>query len=154
MAWLRILAGGALIVVSVAAADQVRKGLQQYSAGVLKVDSVGQGQFLTWQFAVLGVLVGGGLAGATTGAGARHGIFAGGLGAVGVLGATAMQGESLTPIAYWLKRLSLGELAPTDPLAVGAAVGGVLLLGLIGGWLGGSLFQPLAPPHRLRTGID
>ena len=35
--------------------------------------------------------------------------------------------------------------------------GGVLFLGLIGGWLGAALFQPLVPAHlrgRLRTGLD
>ncbi len=156
-AWARILVGALLMVVAVAAADQVRKGVQKYSAGMLKVDSVGQAQFITWQFAVLGVLVGGGLAGAATGAGARHGVIAGGLGGVGVLGATAARGEALGPISYWLSKLSLGELAPTDPLAVAAAVGGVLFLGLLGGWLGGSLFQPLAPEHmrkRLGIGLD
>lgn len=157
MAWARVLVGALLIVVAVATADQVRKGVQKYSAGMLKVDSVGQAQFITWQFAVLGVLAGGGIAGATTGAGMRHGIIAGGLGGVGVLCATAARGEALGPVSYWLNKLSLGELAPTDPAAVAAALGGVLFLGLIGGWLGGALFQPLAPAHlrgRLRTGLD
>ncbi len=156
-AWARILVGALLMVVAVTSADPVRKGFQKYSGGMLKVDSVGQAQFITWQFAVLGVLVGGGLAGAATGAGTRHGIIAGGLGGVGVLGATAARGEALGPISYWLGKLSLGELAPTDPAAAAAAVGGVLFLGLLGGWLGGSLFQPLAPEHvrrRLRMGMD
>ena len=155
-AWGRVLIGAVLMVIAVAASDQVRQGMQKYSDGMLKVGSVGQAQFITWQFAVLGVLTGGAIAGATTGAGLRHGLVAGVFGAVGVLGATALHGEALSPVNYWLGQLSLSELAPTDPAAVGAAVGGVLFLALLGGWLGGALFQPLAPDYmrgRLKTGM-
>lgn len=156
-AWARVLVGATLVVVAVAGADPVRKGMQKHSDGMLKVDSVGQAQFITWQFAVLGVLAGGALAAAGTGAGLRHGLLTGGLGAAGVLGATAARGEVLGPVGYWLDKLALGGLAPTDPAALAAAVGGVLFLGLIGGWLGSALFQPLAPEYmrgRLRTGLD
>ncbi len=156
-AWARVLVGAMLMVVAVAGADPVRKGMQKYSDGMLKVASQGQAQFLTWQFAVLGVLGGGALAAAGTGAGLRHGLLAGGVGGVGVLGATALRGQVLGPVGYWLDKLALGELAPTDPSAVAAAIGGVIFLGLLGGWLGGALFQPLAPEHRrgrLRTGLD
>lgn len=153
-AWARVLVGAMLVVVAVVGADPARKGMQQYSNGMLKVATQGQAQFITWQFAVLGVLAGGALAAAGTGAGLRHGLLAGGIGGVGVLGATAARGQMLGPVGYWLDKLSLGDLAPTDPTAVAAALGGVVFLGVLGGWLGGTLFQPLAPEHlrgRLRT---
>jgi hypothetical protein len=124
---------------------------------MLHADSIGQAQFLTWQIAVFGILGGGMLAGAATGAGVRHGLVAGALGGIGVLALTAMHGEPLRPVAYWLSKLSLGGLPSNDPAAIGAAVGGMLFLGLVGGWLGGTLFLPLAPPHmrrRLRSGMD
>lgn len=154
--WVRVFVGAAVMVASVAGADQLRKGMQKYSEGALKVSSVGQGRFIAWQIAMVGVLAGAGFAGATTGAGARHGLFAGGLAGVGVLGATAARGEALVPIQYWLGQFALGELAPTEPAAVAGALLGVALAGLLGGWLGGSLFQPLIPEHMrgLRGGLD
>ncbi|HEY1190364.1 MAG TPA: hypothetical protein VGE74_22210 [Gemmata sp.] len=154
--WARVLVGAAVMVVSVVCADQLRKGMQKYSEGTLKVSSVGQARFITWQIAMVGMLTGAGLAGASTGAGTRHGALAGGLAGVGVLGATAARGEALVPVQYWLGQLSLGELAPTEPAAVAGALVGVALTGLLGGWLGGSLFQPLIPEHMrgLRTGLD
>ncbi|MBN9119861.1 MAG: hypothetical protein J0I06_11990 [Planctomycetes bacterium] len=156
-AWLRVLAGALMMISAVAVAEQARSGAQKYSGGMLKVTSIGQGQFLTWQIAVFGVLAGGATAGAATGAGVRHGLLAGILGGAGVIGLTAAQGEALGPVAYWLSTLSLAGLPPTAPAAIVAAAGGVLLLGFLGGWLGGSLFQPLAPAHmrrRLRAGLD
>lgn len=156
-AWLRIMAGAMVMLAAVAAADQVRSGAQKYSGGLLRVNSIGQGQFLTWQIAVLGMLAGGALAGAGTGAGVRHGLIAGALGGISVLALTVLNGQPLSPVAYWLRKLSLGELQPSDPTAIIAAISWVLTLGILGGWLGGTLFQPLAPEHmrhRLRTGLD
>jgi hypothetical protein len=156
-AWLRILAGAMIMLLAVAAAEQVRSGAQKYSGGALRVYSIGQGQFLTWQIAILGVLGGGVLAGAGTGAGIRHGLISGALGGVGVIGLTAMHGAPLSPVSYWLNKIALGEAASNDPYAIGAALGGVLFLGFLGGWLGGTLFLPLAPDHmrsRLRTGLE
>ena len=75
--WVRVLAGAAIMVIGVAAADPVRMTLQKNSAGLLRVESQGQGQFITWQLATLVVLCGGVFAAAGTGAGIRHGIFAG-----------------------------------------------------------------------------
>lgn len=156
-AWLQVLVGAMMMVVAVTAVEQVRSKMQKNSGGLLHVNSVGEGQFLTWQFAVFGVLAGGVLAGAATGAGIRHGVLAGGLGGVGVLGVTAIRGELLTPVRYWLNGLSLRELTPNEPAVILATLSGMLLLGLLGGWLGGTLFLPLAPEHmrnRLQTGLD
>ncbi len=154
---LRVLAGAMIMMASVAVADKVRSGAQKYSGGMLRVNSVGQGQFLTWQIAVLGMLVGGATAAAGTGAGVRHGVLAGALGSVGILALTVSAGEPFSPITYWLRALSLGAVPYNDPAAITAAVSGVLLLGVLGGWLGGTLFQPLAPEHMrrpVRSGMD
>jgi hypothetical protein len=153
-AWVRVLAGAVIMLASVAVAEQVRTGAQKYSAGALKVTSVGQGRFLTWQIAVFGVVVGGAVAAAGTGAGLRHGALAGVLGGAGVAGLTLARGATLGPVEFWLSTLSLYDVAPTAPPALVAAAGGVVLLGFVGGWLGGTLFLPLAPAHlrrRLRS---
>ncbi|HJZ53313.1 MAG TPA: hypothetical protein VKE74_00050 [Gemmataceae bacterium] len=155
-AWFRVLVGALLMVAGAGLADQIRFGAQKYSGGLLKVESRGQGRFLSWQFATLVILGGGALAGAGTGAGIRHGIFAGVLGAAGVLGLSSAQGEIVIPAGYWLDKLHLGGLALLDPAAVTAVASGVILAGMVGGWLGATLFLPLAPPHmrnrRLRMG--
>lgn len=156
-AWARVLVGAMIMLVALAAADQVRTGAERVTEGALHVNSVGQGRFLTWQIAVFGILTGGAVAGAATGAGVRHGFMTGMIGGFGAVGLAAARGEQLPPVRYWLSKLALGEAAANDPAVLAAAVGGVALFGLVGGWLGGSLFQPLAPlsmRRRARTGLD
>lgn len=153
-AWIRVLAGAMVMLASVAVAEQVRSGAQKYSGGMLKVTTIGQGRFLTWQIAVFGVLSGGVVAAAGTGAGLRHGLLSGAIGGAGVLGLTVLSGQSLGPVEYWLSSLALHDLPPDAPLSLLAAAGGVVVLGFFGGWLGGLLFLPLAPEHlrhRLRS---
>ncbi len=155
--WVRVFLGAMLMVLAVVAADKVRGGAQKYSGGLLRVNSIGQARFLTWQLAVLGGLAGGVVAGASTGAGLRHGGLAGGASAVGVVALSVAAGETLGPVKYWLGQLSLSGLRPTDPAAIVAALAGMLILGVVGGWLGSSLFLPLAPAEmrrRPRIGMD
>ena len=121
------------------------------------MESTGQGEFITWQLATFVVLCGGVFAAAGTGAGIRHGIMAGVLGAAGVVGVCQNRGEVLPPVEYWLKKIELEELPFTNPSVMMAVCGGVVVIALIGGWLGGTLFLPLAPPHmrkRLQIGLD
>jgi hypothetical protein len=155
--WIRVLAGAAIMVIGVVAAEQVRHTLQKNSGGLLKVDSMGQGDFITWQLATLAVLTGGVVAGAATGAGIRHGILSGFVGAGGLIGICMKMGGALPPIEYWLSKMSLDGLPLMAPTVLTAIGGGVMLLALLGGWLGGALFQILAPESmRKRTsfGLD
>lgn len=154
---LRILAGVAIMVAGVAIADQFRLYAQRYSGGLLRVQSLAQGEFITWQLAVFAVLLGGVVAGAGTGAGVRHGLFAGLLGGVAILGLCLKSGAPLAPVEFWLDWLSLDELPLTHLSVVVGIAGSVLLAGVVGGWLGGTLFLPLAPEHmrrRLQIGTD
>jgi hypothetical protein len=154
---LRILAGVAIMVAGVAVADQFRLYAQRYSGGLLRVQSLAQGEFITWQLAVFAVLLGGVVAGAGTGAGVRHGLLTGMLGGVAILGLCLKTGSALAPVEFWLGWLSLDELPLTNLSVVVGIAGSVLLAGLVGGWLGGALFLPLAPAHlrrRLQIGTD
>lgn len=156
-AWAKVLLGAVLALAAVALAEQLRASAEKYSAGALRVSSVGQARFIAWQFAALGVLAGGVLAAAGTGAGLRHGLIAGGLAAAGVMGLIAARGENLPPISFWLSTIGLGGRSPNDPAALGATFAGVLLLVAAGGWLGSLLFPPLAPASMrkpLRLGQD
>jgi hypothetical protein len=155
--WVRIFTGAMIMLAAVASADELRMGAQKFSGGLLRVTNLGQGQYLTWQIAVFGILAGGVMAGAATGSGLRHGLAAGSIGGVGVLGLTSMRGETLSPAIYWLSKLSLSTARAADPAALTATFGGILFLGILGGWLGASLFLPLAPAQMRqhpRTGLD
>jgi hypothetical protein len=155
--WIRVLAGACVMVVGVIGADQLRHGMQKNSAGMLRVENLGQGEFITWQMATFAVLAGGVAAGAGTGAGIRHGILAGFLGAAGVLGICSKLGTTVPPVEYWLVKMSLDGLPLMAPTVVMAVGGGVLFVAILGGWLGGALFLPLAPEYmrkRLNVGLD
>jgi hypothetical protein len=156
-AWARVLVAAVAMAAAVGMADRVRVGVQRNSGGLFRVQTLGQGQYLTWQLATLAVLAAGAAAGAGTGAGARHGLLAGGLAGGGVLGLCAKAGGALPPVEYWLAALGLDGLPVTAPAAAAAVVGGVVLAGLVGGWLGGTLFPPLADESQLRRtrgGLD
>src|SRR5207302_9102793 len=92
--------------------------------------------------------VGGGAAGAGRGAGGWAGTVAGVLGGLGAVGLTVLRGGALSPQAeFQLSRLSLAGAGPLEPHAVAAVAGGILILGVLGGWLGAQLYLPLAPDH-------
>jgi hypothetical protein len=151
--WIRVLAGATIMVLGIAFADPVRSFLQRHSGGLLHVESLGQSEFITWQFATLCGICGGVFAAAGTGAGVRHGLLTGLLGAAGVFGVCQSQGEPLPPIYYYLARTSLDELPLMSGTVLGAVGGGLVALGLLGGWLGGALF-PILAPERMRKRLD
>jgi hypothetical protein len=153
--WIRILIGATVMICGAMIADKSRVFIQKNSAGLFRVQSVGQGEFITWQLASFAVLLGGVIAGAGTGAGIRHGLITGSIGGIGLLGICLKQGTAIPPIAFWLVRVSLNDWPITNPSVCAVVAGTILLVGLVGGWLGGALFLPLAPAHmrkRLRSG--
>jgi len=151
--WLKVTLGIALMSVGVLLADDFRTAIQRGTAGMFKVDSVGQGRFVSFQLATLAVLVGGMTAAAGTGAGARHGMYASMFTSALVVGVMASRPGNLpSPISYTLELLSV----PPQPITAAAMAMGctLTLFGILGGWLGGQLFLPLAPAHmrqRLRS---
>jgi len=145
--WPRIVLGAFVMIVGMAIADDFRKAAQKHSGGLLRVESLGQGEFITWQIGMFAVLFGGIIAGAETSAGLRHGVISGTIGAIGVYATCAKAGTVLPPVAWSLNRLSMSDL-PLDSPAVIAAIGGIVLLtGVLGGCLGGVIFLKLAPLH-------
>jgi hypothetical protein len=158
MQWVRILLGAGIMVIGFVLAEKVRYGAQKYSGGFLQVQSVAQGQFMSWQLALLSILVGGGVAAAGTGMGLRHGGIAGFFAGAVAVTLNAQQGSPNQPSEYWLDRLSLSGLPPLDPYAVLAVGGGIFFAALVGGWLGSQLLPPLVPEHmrdrRFKLGAD
>jgi hypothetical protein len=155
--WVRVLVGAAVMVFGVTAADQARRLLQKNSGGLLRVESMAQGEFITWQMAAFAVLLGGVAAGAGTGAGVRHGLIAGAIGGTAIFGVCARTGSAVPPVEYWLEWAALDGYALTTGPAVLGIVGGIAAVALVGGWLGSALFLPLAPPElrkRVLRGLD
>jgi hypothetical protein len=155
--WVRILFGAAVMVVGVTIIDEVRLGMQKYSGGLLQVQSMSQGRFITWQLATLLVLLGGVTAGASTGAGLRHGLIAGIIAGAAILGVCLKMDNAIPPVEYWLEWIAMDGYPLTAGPAILAIVGSIVVVALLGGWLGSALFLPLAPPqmrHRLRSGLD
>jgi hypothetical protein len=155
--WIRVIASAAIMVCGVTGAESAKNYAQRYSLGLLRVQNLAQGEFITWQIASFAVLLAGAVAGAGTGAGLRHGFFAGVVGGAGVLVVCLKQGAALPPIAYWLERISLDHLDLMTPAVCLVVPMSILAVGVVGGWLGGALFLPLAPPamrRRLRLGGD
>ena len=97
-------------------------------------------------------------AAAGTGAGVRHGLLAGLFGAAGGIGVTAWRGALPVPAVYLIEHMGLDPNAAADPGVLTAVAFGLVVAGVVGGWLGGTLFLPLAPAHlrgkRLRLGMD
>jgi hypothetical protein len=155
--WIRVIAGAVIMVIGIAFADPFRSFLQRNSGGILHVESFGQSEYITWQFATLVAICGGVFAAAGTGAGVRHGLLAGMLGALGVVAVCQSQGEALPPIYYFLARSSLDDLPLTSPTVLGSIGAAIVAMGLLGGWLGGTLFPTTAPKQmrkRLQVGLD
>ncbi len=153
-AWLRILAGALVMLAAVAFAERFRFTMQKYTEGGLKVESRAQGRFMSWQLASMAALIGAAFAGAGTGAGLRHGIFAGVLAGAGVVGLGIANGKVEPAIEFWLDRLQLSNLGVNDPSVMIVVAGGIALAGAAGGWLGGTLFQPLAPAHMRKKKLN
>jgi hypothetical protein len=156
--WARIFIGVSIMVIGFVMAEKVRFAAQKYSGGMLSVNSVAQGQFMSWQLALVAVMVGAGTAAGGTGAGIRHGLIAGILAGAAAVALNAQRGGPNQPSEYWLDKLGLSGLPPLDLNAAMAVGGGILLAAVVGGWLGSQLLPPLAPEQvrdrRVRLGGD
>jgi hypothetical protein len=157
-AWFRVALGSGIIVAGAALANPLRVEAQKATGGALHAESRWEARFVSCQFAALIIMGGGIVAGAATGAGIRHGVYAGLLGSIGVFALAGSYGDLATPGGYVGDELNIGSSDPTNVFALGTMVIGVFAGGLIGGWLGGTLFLPLAPRHLrhrlLRIGDD
>jgi hypothetical protein len=96
-AWFRVILGATIIVAGTALADSARLRAQKATAGMLHADSRWEARFVACQIAALLTMAGGMVAGAATGAGIRHGIYTGLLGAIGVLVMAGSIGGLATP---------------------------------------------------------
>jgi hypothetical protein len=150
MAWGRLGLALVLLVTAVAGADAARQLLKKGSAGMLQMGGPAQAPLVDLQLAAVGVVLAGAFAGASTGAGLRHGVIVGFLGSLAVLGMLSSNLESARIIEEGV--LDLFGL-PTDGSAGGqgtlAMAGSVFVLTSLAGWFGGQLCPVLASKAQL-----
>jgi hypothetical protein len=104
---------------------------------------------LQTQLAGLMMLVAGLIAGSGTAAGLRHGLIAGVVGALAMVGITVATNPEPFRIGQYVATLFGWEAGSTNVLmAIGA---GAFLLALVGGVLGGSIFPRVIKQRRRRT---
>lgn len=157
--WPRVLIGATVMVVGITVAEDVRMNVQRYSGGVFHTSTRVEAQFITWQLALLLGLGGAMLAGADTGVGTRHGIYAGVIAGLGVYGLSYQRGidHLFPPLRFWLSTLSVPMESVSALETAAAIILSVFALGVVGGWMGGALWQPIVPEHMRRTrrhGLD
>ena len=142
-AWGRVGLALVLLVAAVAGADATRQLLKKGSAGLLEMGGPVQAPLVDLQLATIGVILAGAFAGSSTGAGLRHGVITGTLGALAVLGLRSL--ESVAAVVEGI--LWMFDL-PTDGSAGGpgtlAVAGTVFVTVAMAGWFGGQLMPVLA----------
>lgn len=135
IAWWRVVAGATIMTCGVIWSNMILNWIVDTTHGALNVTTHFQAKLISAEIAALTMLIGAGLAGATTWNGAKQGLCVGIGGVVLYLGF-----EWANP------KLQL----ETVVFAVSCMLG----LGLAGGWFGGRLFPPLGRARRVRRIID
>jgi hypothetical protein len=128
VAWVRVGVGALLAVAGTLSAGALFDMAIDASDGKLATSDEMQDYVIIWEIKALAMLLGGGLAGATTRNGAKQGL------AVGIICSAILIGIGINRQPRWL-------------LAAGLALASALPLCLAGGWFGSQLFPPV---FRLR----
>jgi hypothetical protein len=129
IAWVRVLLGVALAVAGTMSATMIFDKVLDLGAGKLATSSDTQDWIITWEIKALALLVGGGLAGATTANGLKQGL------AVGLLTSFILVSIQGRFAAHWLE-VALFTLASSFSLC------------LVGAWFGSQLFPPIVKAPR------
>ncbi|CAN5605795.1 hypothetical protein BH11PLA2_BH11PLA2_06310 [soil metagenome] len=145
-AWFRIAFAATLVVIGVIASDSIRYGLSKGSGGWLNTGGINRSATMGLQIATILTILGGIISGMGTGAGFKHGLFAGILAGMGLLITSGSRPNGLFPALEGY--LNFFDIAH-DPLTT-PRIGFDVMIGLLSimaacGWLGGQLFPSLAP---------
>jgi len=132
--WLRVLVGVALVVSGIVWSRPMLAFVIEVSEGKLAISTHLQARLVTWEICAIAALLGAGLAGATTGNGAKQGLLTGIGVEIVILGVYLGNPQTTLDItSYMLATL--------------------LLLTLVGGWFGSQLFPPIAANSRGRRRV-
>lgn len=142
--WVRLIVGVTVAACGVLAADVIRGGMAKAPKGLFQVGSAGP---VDAQISGFLLLLGGMIAGATTGTAVRHGLIAGLATGLAVVGLAVGLPDGPPPGVEY----AVGKLGGDATGREGAAVAGGLAFGVVflGAWMGGSLFPPLVKRTKL-----
>lgn len=144
--WLRVFFGALIAFSAVVASDQIRLFLSKASIGIFNTGGSTRAAAVGAQLAAIIFLLGGMIAGANTGAGLRHGIYASLLTIINVAISYVVRGNPIDPpVAGLFAYLDRPFESLFDPVCGLIIASTIFLLVTAGGWLGGQLFPPLAP---------
>jgi len=147
--WGRILVASLVVLFAVIAADSGRLLLKKLPNGLINLGGPAAVPSVDFQIALIGVVLGGLIAGAATGTGLRHGIIAGAVSAVAVGAAYTQQPpDSLPALEFLLDKLGARGTAFQSAAAVVLAMASI---GTVSGWIGGQLFPPLRKMRRRKS---
>jgi hypothetical protein len=130
IAWGRVLAGTAVAVGGSIWANVILELMLEASEGKLTISTHLQAQLVTWEITTLAILVGSGLAGASTNNGLKQGLC------VGLAAGVILAGIRLS-----------SAIPSFDSIVYTATT--TIAVALLGGWFGGQLFPPLLRRKRL-----
>ena len=147
--WGRILVSTLVVLFAVIAADSGRVLLKKLPAGLINLGGPSAVSSVDFQIALVGIVLGGLIAGAGTGIGLRHGAIAGCTAAIAVGAAFTQQPpDTLPALEFVLDKFGARETAFESAAVVGLGIAGI---GTLSGWLGGQLFPPLRKMRRRKS---
>jgi hypothetical protein len=125
----RVSIGIAIVLAGVFGAQTILELVLRASQGALSISSHLQAQLISWEIAALITVFGAGIAGSSTFNGIKQGICVGFAAAIIIAG-----------FHFANPRVSFDMMLLTACSA--------LLLSIVGGWFGGTLFPPVLPKRR------
>ncbi len=147
--WARLLVSSLAVLIVVMGADGGRALLKKLPLGTLNLGGQSAIPLVDFQIAFVGIVLCGLIAGASTGAGLRHGIIAGFLAAFVVVAAYTQQPpDHFACLEYVLDKVSARESTLQSVVAIGVTIATTVA---ISGWIGGQLFPRLRKQGRRKT---
>lgn len=145
-AWIRISIAAVFVAVVIISSDSIRLMLAKVSGGAFNIGGVARSTTIGLEIGTLCALIGGMFAGASTGAGLKHGLLASVLTGLCLLLVAGQQPDGLFPATKGYLNLFGFENAPlrTPRIAIHFQMGLTAIMSLAGA-LGGQLFPPLMP---------
>ncbi|MFO0936177.1 MAG: hypothetical protein U0798_06650 [Gemmataceae bacterium] len=147
--WIRIILAISLTVCAFVGAEGVRNFLAKKSDGLIDMGGSRNIPIMCLQIATLGIMLSGVVAGASTGAGFRHGVYTG-LIAGGLIAALyIVRGpDLLKPVLGLMEALSW-PVDKVPPVRVASAIfGGIFTIHAFSGLFGGMLFPPMSARRK------
>jgi len=159
VSWVRVAAGTVLVLMGSSWANFILDYMIRASAGKLTLESTQHARFVTWEIAVLVLLLGSAAAGANCKNSMKQGLMVGVFTAIGLLLFHVQLGNSasIPAQALWLAVLSPRDNLDDWGLGLVALLtfATIVPLAILGGWFGGQLLPPLyRPPGQKRLFIE